>query len=98
MVTCITAVHYASCLDLFFNLKEKIGNTSCYHCFKLGKLNWDLLGKELFIRFTVLVLRGRLSICECASFALFFRMVYRIRLSYFLIIAFLFTLLMILVL
>ena len=27
-----------------------------------------MLGKELFIRFTLCVLRGRLSICECASF------------------------------
>ena len=26
-----------------------------------------LFGKEVFIRFTVCVLRGRLSICECAS-------------------------------
>ena len=37
------------------NLKQKIGNNSCYCCFQLGYLNDHQFGGELFIRSTVKV-------------------------------------------
>ena len=41
-----------------------MGKNRYYCCFHLGKLNDNTFGKELFIRFTVRVLRERLSNCK----------------------------------
>ena len=46
--------------------------------FSIRELNDHLFGKELFILFTGRVLRGRLSICECASFPIALRVRYEI--------------------
>ena len=40
--------------------------------FSVRQLNDLLFGRELFIRFTVGVFPGRLSICVCASFLFWF--------------------------
>ena len=45
-----------------------IGKNSCYCCFQLRELNVHLFGKELLIRFTMRVLRERLSVCINACF------------------------------
>ena len=39
-----------------------------YCCFQFGLLNDPLFGKELFIRFTVDVFHGRLSVCVYFAF------------------------------
>ena len=56
-----TIYHSASCFVLYFGKK-------CHCCFRLGWLNDHLFSKELFIRFTVRVFSGHLSVCVCASF------------------------------
>ena len=44
--------------------KILIGINRYYCCFKLGLLNDHLFGKELFLRFTVCILRGHPLTCE----------------------------------
>ena len=60
MVTCNSCPLCFLFSSVFFLFKIR-----SYRCFLLGHLNGHLFGNELFICFTVRVLRGRLSVCEC---------------------------------